>query len=72
MEMDEVAEWVIEDREGNSLTVRGSLFQAYYKARALDSRISDFREVTPSLMDLRTVDGTTINTIRRATGQTRP
>ena len=67
MDMNEEGPWIVEDREGNALTINGSLFSAYYKARALDSKIVDIREVTPSVMDLRLEDGTTINTIRRMT-----
>jgi hypothetical protein len=66
MEMNQEAAWIIEDRDGNAMTIIGSLFSAYYKARALDSRIVDIREVTPSVMDLRMEDGTTVNTIRKA------
>ena len=69
MDLNEEATWIIEDREGNALTINGSLFSAYYKARALDSKIVDIKEVTPSVMDLRLEDGTTINTIRRTSGR---
>jgi hypothetical protein len=70
MDMNEEAAWTIEDREGNAMTINGILFSAYYKARALDSRIVDIMEVTPSVMDLRAEDGTIINTIRKATTRT--
>ena len=67
--MNEEAAWTIEDRDGNAMTIDGSLFSAYYKARALDPEIVDIREVTPSVMELRSEEGTAVNTIRKATAR---
>ena len=69
MDMNEEAAWIIEDRDGNAMTINGSLFSAYYKARALDPEIMDIRQVTPSVMELRSEEGTTVNTIRRTTAR---
>ncbi len=67
MDWAELATWKIMDRGGKWLTVDGSLFTAYCKAKALVRRVAGMWKVTPSEYDLVNKRGMIINTIRKIT-----
>jgi uncharacterized cupin superfamily protein len=73
MDWAELATWKIMDTVGKWLTVDGSLFMAYCKAKTLDRRVAGMWEVTPSEYEIVNERGMIINMIRkvcelRATG----
>lgn len=65
MDWDKLGVWIIEDLEGNSLTITETLFFAYYRARSLDMTIEDIREIYPALFELVDAGGAVVNTIKK-------